>query len=547
MKRSAGMLLRRGFQMGKRTIDFVILIGAVTLALPAAFAQLPSIQPGFVTIELQDIATGLNAPLEMAYPNDGSNRLFIVEQGGRIKLYKNGAVQGTLFLDVSGRIGGLGGERGLLGLAFHPGFSNPNSVGFKKLYTYNSEPSNSGTPDFAVPMGAAADNHSVIAEWQVATVTADVVDVSTRRELLRVGHPQSNHNGGEISFRPSDGWLYIGFGDGGNGNDVGPGHTTNVGNGQDTTNLLGDILRIDPISPTLTTGSPNPQSANAKYRIPADNPFVGAIAGADEIFAYGFRNPYRFSFDTVNDRLVVGDVGQNNIEEVDIVDRGKNYGWNKKEGTFLFDPSNGNISTDPNPDPNPINPVAEYDHGDGNSVIGGFVYRGTQVSALIGKYVFGDYSGRLFYCDLSTGQIRELRLGVTSRALGAQLKGFGEDPSGEIYAITDTGGTTGGKVQKIVPVAQTTTLYTLSTRGFVGTNANVLIGGVIFHASTPQSVLVRALGPSLSSFNVPGVLANPTVTVYNEAGTPIASNDNWQARLLNQTGAGNRDAPFKKQ
>lgn len=533
----------------KRVGMFRGLVGFFALAFAASFfvsracAQLASVPTGSVNIELQDIATGLNAPLEMAYPDDGSNRLFIVEQAGRVKLYKPGmGVLPTLFLDVTSSTS-VGSETGLLGLAFHPGFSNSSSSGFRKLYTYRSRPANSGTPDFPVPAGAAADHHDVIEEWQASAANPDVVNTTTQREMLRGGHPQGNHNGGEISFRPSDGYLYIGFGDGGNGNDVGSGHTANLGNGQDKTNILGDILRIDPVAPAANPSSTDPPSANGKYRIPASNPFIGAIAGADEIFAWGFRNPYRFSFDPVNNRLVVGDVGQNNIEEVDIVDIGKNYGWNKKEGTFLFNSANGSISGDPSPDPNLINPMAEYDHGDGISVIGGFVYRGTAIPALSGKYVFGDFqapgtgTGRLFYTELDLpngqSQIQELRLGVPNRTLGARIKGWGEDPSGEIYVITDTGGTTGGKVQKLVPITASVALANLSTRGDIGTDQNVLIGGFIITGSAPKKVLLRAIGPSLTTDGqpngppFPGRLTDPYLELHARDGSLITFNDDW--------------------
>jgi glucose/arabinose dehydrogenase len=519
-------------------------ISALALFVSSASAQLPNITTGYVNIEVQNLATNLNAPLEMAYPNDGSNRLFIVEQGGKVKLYKNATV--TVFLDATSGITS-GGETGLLGLAFHPGFSNPSSPGFRKFYTYRSRPANSGTPDFPVPGGAGADHHDVIEEWQASAANPDVADTNpaTQREVLRGGHPQGNHNGGEISFRPSDGYLYIGFGDGGNGNDVGPGHTANLGNGQDKTNVLGDILRIDPVAPAANTSSTDPPSVNGKYRIPSTNPFIGAIAGADEIFAWGFRNPYRFSFDSVNNHLVVGDVGQNNIEEIDVVDIGKNYGWNKKEGTFLFNSSNGGISTDPSPDPNLINPMAEYDHSQGIAVIGGFVYRGSALPALVGKYVFGDLqgpgtnTGRLFYTDLDlpNGQskIQEFRLGVPNRALGASIKGWGEDPSGEIYVITDTGGTTGGKVQELVPITPYVALTNLSTRGNVGTGENVLIGGFIINGSAPKKVLFRAIGPSITTNGqpggppLPGRLANPFLELHGSDGSLITSNDDWQS------------------
>ena len=272
------------------------ICAAVLAAGGIVRAQLPSIPSGTIAIELQPVATGLASPVDMLAANDGTGRLFIVEQGGTIRVLKNGALNATPFLNISGQIK-AGGERGLLGLAFHPGFSNSASPGFRKLYTYQTE--NPTAPaDFTVPMSGGFDNQCVVTEWQVSLANPDVVDPSTRRDVVRIDHPQGNHNGGEIGFRPSDGYLYIAIGDGGSAGDVGDGHTPNLGNAQDTSNLLGKILRIDPLAPELTSTSGNPVSANGKYRNPANNPFVGA-PGREEIYAFGLRNPYRFSFDPV--------------------------------------------------------------------------------------------------------------------------------------------------------------------------------------------------------------------------------------------------------
>ncbi len=339
-----------------------------------SLAQLPRIALGPVSVEVQSIASGLSAPIDLVSAHDGTNRLFIVEQTGRIRILKNGSLVATPFLDVSGRII-ASGERGLLSMAFHPGFNDSTSPGFRKLYTYTSEPV-SGAADFTVPKSTPFDNQGVLAEWTVSTGNPDIVDPSTRREVFRLDHPQSNHNGAKLAFRASDHYLYISIGDGGNGNDVGDGHAANGGNGQSTSTVLGKILRIDPLAPASTPGSADAASANGKYRVPRTNPFVGS-AGLDEIFAYGFRNPFRYSFDPNSDQLIVGDVGQNSVEEVDIVQLGKNYGWNRKEGSFLFNPANGSISTDTNPNPALIDPVAEYGHEDGVAIIGGFIYRGT--------------------------------------------------------------------------------------------------------------------------------------------------------------------------
>ncbi|MBA2270925.1 MAG: PQQ-dependent sugar dehydrogenase [Chthoniobacterales bacterium] len=492
-------------------------------------AQLPSIGTGTISVELQTIATGLNSPVELVSANDGTGRLFVVEQGGRIKILNSGAVVTTPFLDVSARIV-AGGERGLLGLAFHPEFNQPASPGFGKLYTYTSEPV-TGAADFSD--NSASDHQSVITEWQVSATNPDVVDPASRREVMRIDQPQSNHNGGKIAFRPSDGYLYIALGDGGASNDVGTGHTPNLGNAQDVNNVLGDILRIDPLDPASTLARSDPPSLNAKYRVPATNPFIGAIVGVDEIFAYGFRNPYRFSFDPVTDQLIVGDVGQGAIEEVDIVEPGKNYGWNRKEGSFLFNPSNGSVSPDQSPNPAYVNPVLEYDHDDGISVIGGFVYRGSAVPALSGKYVFGDFlrrstgNGRLFYGDFDKRVIQELRIGINPRSFSGNIKGIGIDSSDELYVVGD--GNSGGQVLKVVPIPASPALVNLSTRARIETGENVLIAGFILTGSAPKNIVLRGIGPSLSVDGQPvaGRMMNPTVSLFDGSGSLIGTNNDW--------------------
>ncbi|CAN5461859.1 hypothetical protein BH18VER1_BH18VER1_17210 [soil metagenome] len=517
-----------------RKFKLVIVLAIAGLTVTSYAQRPPRIAAGLISVELHPVATGLNNPLEFVSANDGSTRFFIVEQGGRIKLLKNGAGEAVPFLDISGQIK-AGGETGLLGLAFHPGFANSASPGFRKFYTYQSEQL-TGSADFTVPKAGGFDNQSVITEWQVSPGNADVADPTTRRDVLRINQPQANHNGGKIAFRPSDGYLYIALGDGGAGNDVGDGHTPNLGNGRDTSNVLGSILRIDPLAPSLTAGSADAVSANGRYRVPRTNPFVGA-AGVDEIFAYGFRNPFRFSFDAATDRLIVGDVGQNTIEEVDIVERGRNYGWNRKEGSFLLNSSNGSISPDLNPNPDFTDPTLEYGHGDGISVIGGYVYRGTAVPALTGKYVFGDFrgpatgSGRLFYSDLAGGKIEELQIGLQSRPLGALLKAFGYGHEGELYVVTDSGGSSGGEILEIVPIPARPALVNLSTRARVAPYDNAVIAGFILTGSAPKSIVLRGLGPSLQGGGepIPGRLLDPRLTLFDDSGKVLAANDDWRS------------------
>ncbi|MDQ6656021.1 MAG: PQQ-dependent sugar dehydrogenase [Verrucomicrobiota bacterium] len=433
--------------------------------LPSAATTPTPIPKGPVYVQLTPVATGLTAPGAIVSANDGSGRLFIVELTGKVLILKNGAIAATPFLDVSGRLVAINpgyDERGLLGFTFHPDFNNPTAPGYRKIYTYTSEPS-AGAADFTVPISGSFNHQSVVAEWQVSSANPDVIDPATRREIMRIDEPQSNHNAGDIHFRAADGYLYVALGDGGNGNDVGPGHTAGTGNGQDRSNVLGKILRIDPLMPSLTSGSADPISANGKYRVPVSNPFVGQSGPVAEIYSYGFRNPYRFSFDANANQLLIGDVGQNNIEEVDLGVAGANYGWNRKEGTFLFNSSNGSISDDPSPDPALTNPLTEYTHADGSAVIGGFVYRGALLPALSGQYIFGDLAasngGRLFYADTGSGLTRELRLGANDAPLGLYLKGFGQDNHGEVYVVADTTSGpsgTGGIISKLTTIPPAT-------------------------------------------------------------------------------------------
>lgn len=505
-------------------------------------------------MELQTIATGLQAPTDFVPFNDNSGRIVIVQQRGQAVLLKNGQLAGTPFLDLSGRIvqfdpakpnavpGPRYDERGFLGLAFHPDFANAGKPGFGKLYTFTNEPVN-GTADFTVPITGSFDNQVVIAEWQVSSTNPDVVDPSSRREILRIDHPQFNHNGGQIAFRPGERYLYISIGDGGAANDVGDGHNPVTGNAQDTTRVLGKILRIDPLDPAVNNTS-DPVSANGKYRIPASNPFVANPSVPEnvrEIYAFGFRNPYRFSFDAVSGNFIVADVGQDHIEEVDLVTSGKNYGWHVKEGTFLFDPATGNVSPDPSPNPNFTDPIAEYDHETGIAVVGGYIYRGSALPALSGMYVFGDFTtaftkadGKLFYLDkLNGGTIRQLRIGLDERALGLCVKAFGRDSAGEIYVLADSSigpSGTGGVVFKLVQAPPTPALLNLSTRMSVQTGDNVLIGGFIVTGSASKRVAMRGIGPSITVNGQPlaGTLPDPFLELHDGTGALLKSNDNWQ-------------------
>ena len=447
---------------------------------------LPAVQNGSIAIQLQAVATGLAAPLYGFNPPGDKARLFILEQNGLIRVMENGTLLPQSALDIQSRVApplnpaNPNDERGLLGLAFHPGYTNPASPGYRTLYTYNSEMIPASTsPTYPVPTAATNNYKNVLNEWKISTTNANVIDPTSRREVISFGKTAGNHNGGTCTFGP-DGYLYLALGDGGDANDVGASHIVPGGNAQNMTTPLGKFLRFDPVDPALTTGSADAISANGQYRIPADNPFTTNTV--PEIYAIGVRNPYRFCFDFVSGDLIHADVGQNNIEEIDRIIKGGNYGWAIKEGDFLFNMTNGpagpagQIGTPPgNRSPGVpaglIDPISgpqgtlEYDHNEGISITGGFVYRGSAIPELYGKYIFGDLAlktqpvradGRLFYADLQAGTINTFPLpqfgGTAVLPNGVTVHGFAQDGDGELYAlVTNTSANgNGGIVYKLV-------------------------------------------------------------------------------------------------
>lgn len=451
---------------------------------------LPDIPKGNIAIHLQPVATGMAAPLYGISPPGDNERLFVLEQSGLVQIVQNGSLLPGTALNLQSRVsppfnaGNANDERGLLGLAFHPGFADSDNSGFRTLYTYTSEPIPDGTsPTYVAPNGAQQNYKLVISEWKMSAADANVVDPNSRREIISFGKNAGNHNGGTIAFGP-DGYLYLALGDGGNANDSGASHIEPGGNAQNLTTPLGKMLRIDPLDPSLTTGSADPASGNGQYRIPTDNPFQDA-GQVPEIYAYGLRNPYRYSFDRMNGELILADVGQNNVEEINRIERAGNYGWAVKEGTFLFNrtgPDAGTVGADsPGTPAGLIDPISgpmgtlEYDHEDGISITGGFVYRGSAIPELFGKYVFGDLAlrnapprvdGRLFYADLAQGTIEEFLLPQFAASIlpnGLTVHGFGEDGSGELYAmVTNTPANgDGGIVYKLVAVPEPGTILLL--------------------------------------------------------------------------------------
>jgi glucose/arabinose dehydrogenase len=347
-----------------------------------------------LTVGLRTVVDGLAAPLGVTSAADGSGRIFVVQQGGKIRIVRDGTLVASPFLDISARITS-GGERGLLGLAFHPGYPTD-----PRLFVDYTD----------------AKGDTQVSSFIATPSRPDVVDPTSEVKILHVAQPYANHNGGAVVFGP-DGFLYISTGDGGGGGDP-------HGNGQSLGTLLGKILRIDV---DRTAG-------DLTYAIPPDNPFVGKAGARAEIYLYGLRNPWRISFDRATRDLWIGDVGQNAWEEVDVAragTSGENYGWNTMEGNHCFNPSSGCVTT------GLTLPVAEYSHSAGCTVIGGNVYRGSTQPVLGGGYLFGDYcSGTIWAIDPSRDGLRAATVVFKGRA---SLSSFGEDEAGELYA-TDIGG-----------------------------------------------------------------------------------------------------------
>ncbi|MFQ5889036.1 MAG: PQQ-dependent sugar dehydrogenase [Gemmatimonadota bacterium] len=336
------------------------------------------------------VASGLGSPVHLTAP-PGDPRLFVVELPGTIRIVEGDQLLTVPFLDIRDRVGSAGGEQGLFSVAFHPSYA---SNGF--FYV-----------DYTDRSGATrVERYSVTADPSVA-------DPGSAALILQVAQPFSNHNGGQVTFG-EDGMLYIGLGDGGGGGDP-------LGHGQDRSTLLGSLLRID-----VDGGFP--------YAIPPDNPFAGDPAARGEIWAYGLRNPWRFAFDRAADVLYIADVGQSSLEEVNAVAAGLagvNYGWNIMEGTSCF--SGGSCDR-----AGLTLPVLEYDHGQGCSVTGGLVYRGSAMPGVVGRYFYSDFCAgwlRSFRLSgVSATELREWEIGDVGNVLS-----FGEDSRGELYILSGNG------------------------------------------------------------------------------------------------------------
>ena len=367
---------------------------------PAASST--TLPPGPASVGLLEVASGLSTPLYVTAPPGDTTRLFIVEKTGAIRIVKSGMLLPAAFLDIGGLVSG-GSEQGLLGLAFDPAYATNGRI----VVHYTDAAGNTRVSTFARSSG-----------------DPDLADPASEQLVLAAEQPFPNHNGGQLLFGP-DGDLYLGLGDGGSAGDP-------LGRGQDLTDLLGSILRLD-----IRTTSP--------YAIPADNPFADRTDVRPEVWSYGLRNPWRFSFDRVTGDLYVGDVGQSAWEEVDVspaadgAGKATNFGWNIMEGKHCYAASSCDQS-------GLTLPVLEYGHGQGCSVTGGYVYRGTAIPAIQGYYFYGDYCG---------GWVRSFRYQSgeavdafqwPTLAPGGSITSFGEDAAGELYVTSAD-----GRVFRIIP------------------------------------------------------------------------------------------------
>lgn len=335
-------------------------------------------------------------PVEFTHAGDGSNRVFVIEQKGKIRVFEHNTSAKTagIYLDIESKVSSEG-EMGLLGLAFHPKFKQNGY--FYVNYTKRK------------PL------ETIIARYQVSSFADMKVDASSETILLKISQPYDNHNGGKIAFGP-DGFLYIALGDGGAWGDQ---HNY----AQNRASLLGKILRIDV-----------DKTEKGNYGIPTDNPYVNNKEGfREEIYAYGLRNPWRFSFNAKTGQLWVGDVGQNEFEEIDIITKGGNYGWRLKEANRCYNPrkdcDNGQL----------IDPIHQYPRNEGVSVTGGFVYRGAAVPLLQGKYIYADYSNGNVWALSFNGNKKTNNQLLTNE--GGSVSAFGEDAEGELYVLDHSSGT----------------------------------------------------------------------------------------------------------
>ncbi len=466
------------FSTLKKMLPIGLLLAALLVILQAArgiaggqdeqiFAPIVH-GPGEFSLSLDPFASGLASPVDIA--NAGDERLFVVEQAGRIRVLEpDGTVLPAPFLDIRARVLS-GGERGLLGLAFHPDYQTNG-------YFYVNY-----TRDAAAP---ANDGDTVIARFSVSA-DPDVADPNSEQILMVIPQPDTNHNGGDLNFGP-DGYLYIGLGDGGGGGD--PGDFA-----QDPAELLGKMLRID-----VDGGGHSPDCASGPYTVPADNPLVGTAGACDEIWASGLRNPWRFSFDRQTGDMFIGDVGQASWEEIDFQPAastgGENWGWDCFEGDHSFADPSPRIGCGPAGDYD--FPIFEYESNGGPcAVTGGFVYRGGLYPAMVGHYIFADYCSGDFWSLSNPGGSGWVSL--YQGDFGSSFTTFGEGADGELYAAS------GGTIYHVI--AESTALTPTPTNTLTATPANTLTATATstLTATPPPTATVLPVEPAIYLPLIPG-------------------------------------------
>lgn len=389
---------------------------------------LPDIPYGVTTLRLEGVASTLTFPVDVADPADGSGRLFVNGADGRTYILRDGRLLAEPFVDLRRNPPFMTNGSAMSSIVFHPNFAADEAAGTGgRIYEVMTEPPGSGSADFGVSAGEA--QQSVLYELRPSAANPDLEDPTSRREVLRINEHSTIHNLDDLAFGPG-GYLFATKGDDQTG-------------GQNTLTIHGTVLRID-----VDGRLGNAPSANGQYWIPADNPFVGDPNGLDEIYAYGFRNPWRITSDSTG-AMFVADNGEDDIEEIDRVElapdgSAQNYGWNEMEGSFrhLSDGVTDDLSGLP-PGFDGVDPVGEYDHTEHfQSVIGGVVYRGSWLSELEGQYVFGDWiSGQLFQLDPGTGRILRFPIDPAGEAIhGQQPFTSGEPREGVIAVRADSNG-----------------------------------------------------------------------------------------------------------
>lgn len=466
--------MKRFLSHSVKVMAFLVLVPIGTAS--AQLDWLPSIQRGSTAIRLNPVVDGFGGlegahqtPTDLVQPPDGSGRTFVTMLRGGIRvLDANGELLPTFLETFNSNT--LANQWHFTTMAFHPQFGLVGTPGYGKFYTIETEKDGIGTPDMSGSLRVLPpQRQQVIYEYTMNDAQANVF-AGERREVMRVQRPGNSHQMNDLVFGP-DGYLYFSNGDG--RNDPNTAGVSMSDNAQYMGNIYGKILRIDPLDPALTPDSLDPASSNGKYRVPASNPFIGDPNPAtevdetlDEIYAYGFRNPYRLTFDRATGDLYTGTVGQSNIESVYKVEEGGNHGWNLMEGGFIYDrtlqshliqdqDADGDGKEDFAAENGLVEHLFQYDHQDGISVIGGFVYRGTELPELYGKYVFGEFmggedsTGRLFYGDIDTKEVFEFTVDLSGNTVPASLFSVGEDGNGELYAMGTTPDGSHGQLLKL--------------------------------------------------------------------------------------------------